>query len=206
MGRSSRQKLPETPRRNWPVAGLAAAGLIVAGYLALTKLGGESPLFCTAGSGCDIVQASRYAVFFGLPTALWGTGLYAAIGALALMGLDARRWLAAFLLAVVGVSFFAYLTYLELFEIGAVCSYCVLSSLIMVALFGLLLAGRSSVVGRRSAVRPGRIATLGTITAVVTILVGAGYFAGDSSHAAGYQEALARHLSDSGAIMYGAYW
>ncbi|MFQ5916124.1 MAG: vitamin K epoxide reductase family protein, partial [Nitrospinota bacterium] len=69
MARFSRRKQYETPRRNWPVAGVAAAGFVVAGYLAVTKLGGDSPLFCTAGGGCDIVQASRYAVFFGLPTA-----------------------------------------------------------------------------------------------------------------------------------------
>lgn len=207
MARSSRRKEESTvPRRNWPVAGLAGAGFIVAGYLALTKLGGDSPLFCTAGSGCDIVQASRYAVFFGLPTALWGAGLYAAIGVIALIGMDVRRWLAAFLLAVAGVSFSAYLTYLELFEIGAVCSYCVVSAVIAVALFGLLLAARSSVPGRRSAVRPARLVTLGAITALATVLIGAGYFAAESPYAVSGQEALARHLADSGAVMYGAYW
>lgn len=207
MARSSRRKEePIAPRRNWAAVGLAAAGFVVAGYLALTKLGGDSPLFCTAGSGCDIVQASRYAVFFGLPTALWGAGLYAAIGVLALTGMAAQRWLATFLLAVVGVSFSAYLTYLELFEIGSVCSYCLVSAVIAVALFGALLAGRSSVPGRRSAVRLGRLATLGTITAVATVLIGAGYYAAESPSAATGQEALARHLADSGAVMYGAYW
>ncbi|MFQ6019109.1 MAG: vitamin K epoxide reductase family protein [Kiloniellaceae bacterium] len=188
------------------MAGLAAVGFVIAGYLALTKLGGESPLFCTAGSACDVVQASRYAVFFGLPTALWGAGLYAAIGGIALIGMDARRWLAAFLLAVVGASFSAYLTYLELFEIGAVCSYCVLSAVIAVALFGILLAGRSSVPGRRSVVRRARVVTLGIITAVATILIGAGFFAAGSPEPSASQEALARHLADSGAVMYGAYW
>lgn len=204
--RGPKRKESETPRRNWAVAGLAAVGFVVAGYLAFTKLGGENPLFCTAGSGCDIVQASRYAVFFGLPTALWGAGLYAAVAAIALAGMDTRRWLAAFLLAVAGVSFSAYLTYLELFEIGAVCSYCVLSAVIAVALFALLLVGRSSVPGRRSSVRPARIATLGTITAVATILIGAGYFAAEIPHAAAGQESLARHLKETGAVMYGAYW
>lgn len=207
MARSSRRKGEAVaPHRNWAVVGLAAAGFVVAGYLALTKLGGDSPLFCTAGSGCDIVQATRYAVFFGLPTALWGAGLYAAIGVLALIGMDARRWLATFLLAVAGVSFSAYLTYLELFEIGAVCSYCVVSAVIAVALFGVLLAGRSSVPGRRSAVRSARLVSLGAITAVVTVLIGAGYYAAESPSAATGQEALARHLAESGAVMYGAYW
>lgn len=206
MAGSGRHKQADTARRNWPVAGLAAAGFVVAGYLALTKLGGDSPLFCTAGSGCDIVQASRYAVFFGLPTALWGAGLYAAIGGLALMRLDAQRWLATFLLAVAGVSFSAYLTYLELFEIRAVCGYCVLSAVIAVALFAVLLMQRPTGSGRKFPARKSRVVTLGTITAVVTVLIGAGYFAGGSPHAAAAQEALARHLAESGAMMYGAYW
>ncbi len=206
MARFSRRKQYETPRRNWPVAGVAAAGLVVAGYLAVTKLGGDSPLFCTAGGGCDIVQASRYAVFFGLPTALWGAGLYAAIGVLALIGLDARRWVTAFLLAVAGVSFSAYLTYIELFEIRAICGYCVVSAVIAAALFGVLLMYRPSGSGRRFPSRKSRVVTLGTITAVATVLIGAGYFAGGSPQASAAQEALARHLTEKGAMMYGAYW
>jgi uncharacterized membrane protein len=117
--------------------------------MGVTKLGGDSPLFCTAGGGCDIVQASRYAVFFGLPTALWGAGLYAAIGGLAIIGLDARRWLNAFLLAVAGASFSAYLTYIQLFEIRAVCGYCIVSAVVAASLFGVLLMYRPSGSGRR---------------------------------------------------------
>jgi uncharacterized membrane protein len=205
MERSARQ-LPGTARRDWVAAGLAAAGFLLAGYLTVTKLGAESPLFCEAGTGCDIVQASRYGVFFGLPTALWGALVYAAIGALALLGLDTGRWMAAFLLAVVGVSFSAYLTYLELFEIRAICGYCVISALIAVALFALLLMRRTSVPGQRSSLRPTRVAALGSVTAVATLLIGAAYFAADSTQVAAYQEALARHLARSGAVMYGAYW
>ncbi len=87
-------------------------GLVISGYLALTKLTG-GVLFCMAGRGCDLVQSSRYAVFLGLPTALWGAGLYAAIGGLALAGFTARRWLLAYLLSVVGVSFLLYLTFMS---------------------------------------------------------------------------------------------
>ncbi len=207
MVRGSRPAQPKPPGRGWLVAALAAAGLVVAGYLAVTKLIGGSALFCEAGSGCDVVQASRYAVFLGLPTALWGAGLYAVVGALALSGLNARRWLAAFLLAVAGVSFSAYLTALELFVLGAVCAYCIVSAGIAVALFGVLVARRPVAVGRRSAVRPARLVALGTVTAVATVLLGAAMFAmGGPRVDAGYQEALARHLAGNGAVMYGAYW
>ena len=209
MGRGSMKKEKtdhEPVQRVWVVAGLAALGVLLAGYLTVTKLGAESPLFCEAGSGCDIVQASRYGVFFGVPTALWGALVYAGIGVLALVGLDTGRWLAAFLLAVVGVSFSAYLSYLELFEIRAICGYCVISALIIAALFVVLLFRRSSVPGRRSAVRTARVATLGAVAAVATVLVGAGYYAAGPGGSAAYQEALARHLAKTGAVMYGAYW
>jgi len=74
------------------------------------------------------------------------------------------------------------------------------------ALFVVLLFRRSSVPGRRSAVRTARVATLGTVAAVATVLVGAGYYAAGPGGSAAYQEALARHLAKSGAVMYGAYW
>lgn len=205
--RPTRSEPCEAPRRDLSVAALSAAGLVLAGHLAYAKLAGGSALFCEAGSGCDVVQASRYAVFLGLPTALWGAGLYAAIGGIALSGLDARRWLAAFLLAVAGASFSAYLTFLELFVIRAVCVYCVASAVIAVALFGRLLARRPRATGRRSPVRPARVAALGSVTAVAAVVFGAAVFATHSpQQAAGYQEALARHLAGSGAVMYGAYW
>lgn len=194
----------ETPRRDWPVAAVAAAGLLVAGYLAVVKLAGGSALYCAAGSGCDVVQASRYSAVLGLPTALWGAALYAAIGGLALAGLTVRRWLAAFLLAVAGAAFSAYLTYLELLVIRAVCAYCVVSALIVVALVALLLWRRPAT-GRRSPTRPARLARLGGLTAAATIVLGAGVFATYSTDQA-YPEALARHLAASGAVMYGAYW
>lgn len=197
-----------TPLRpDWLVAGLAAVGLAIAAYLVVTKLAGGSALFCRGVGGCEVVQASRYATLLGLPTAAWGAGLYAAVGALALSGLGARRWLAGFLLAVAGVAFSAYLTYLELFVIGAVCWYCVVSAATAAALLGVLLGRRRSVTGPRRFLRPGRVLGLGAVTAVATIVLGVGVFALTEPRAApSYQEALARHLAASGAVMYGAFW
>jgi glutaredoxin len=51
------------------VAALAVAGLVVSGYLAWLKWSGAPAVFCTVGTGCDIVQSSRYATFLGVPTA-----------------------------------------------------------------------------------------------------------------------------------------
>jgi len=193
--------------RDWLVAGVATVGLVLAGYLTITKLTRASALFCEAGTGCDIIQASPYALFLGVPTALWGAAVYAAIGTVALVGLSQRWWLRAFLLAVSGVAFSAYLTYLSFFVIRAVCAYCLASAAIAVALFGLLLARRPAGGGRRSPTRPVRVATLGALVAVTTVVFGAFVFAGSApEQSAAYREALARHLTASGAVFYGAYW
>src|SRR5512134_3962296 len=79
-------------RPEWLVGGLAALGLAVAGYLAITKLTGGGALFCKGVGGCEVVQQSRYAMFLGLPTAAWGAALYAVSGGLALSGLTPWRW------------------------------------------------------------------------------------------------------------------
>ena len=129
------------------------------------------------------------------------------MGGLALAGLSPGRWLAAFLLAVAGASFSAYLTYLELFVIGAVCWYCVVSAGIAGALFGVLLGRRPAPSRHRSPARPARVVALGSLTAVATTAFAALVYALGAPHeAVAYQEALARHLGQSGAVMYGAFW
>ena len=65
--RPQRRPSPVEPpaRTDWLVVLLAAAGVIVSGYLGWLKVRGGNALLCEAGGGCDIVQASRYA------TILW---------------------------------------------------------------------------------------------------------------------------------------
>ncbi len=204
--RPPRREEVEAPANRWPIVLLSAAGLVVAGYLGITQLRGGGALFCTAGSGCDVVRSSRYAVLLGVPTALWGAGLYAVIGGLALSGLPASRWLFVFLLGAGGASFSLYLTYLELFVIKAVCAYCIASALVAVALFAILLWQRPTPVGRRSPVRTPRVATLGAIAAAA-VVIGAGIYGYESPReGAAFQDALAGHLTRTGAVMYGAFW
>lgn len=191
---------------DWLVTAVATAGLVVAGYLAVMKLMGGSAAFCTAGGGCDAVQASRYAVMLGLPTALWGAAAYAAIAVLAAVGLTAPRWQAAFAIAAGAVGFSAYLTWLAIFVIGALCAYCLASAGLAVLLLAVLLWRRPEVGGRRSPLRPARLVTLGGAAAVAAIIVGAGIFAANpESRDPAYQEALARHLAARGVLMYGGF-
>lgn len=193
-------------RPDLPVIALATAGFAIAGYLTWLKWSGSGAALCVAGSGCDIVQASRYSRFLGVPTAFWGALVYAAIAVLAGLGLTAKRWLSAFVLAAVGVGFSVYMTFLSLFVIGATCIYCLTSGTILVALLALLLWRRPLIPGRRSTFRPMRLATYGTLAGVAAIVFGAFVYAAPSSAPADYQLELARHLRQISAIMYGAYW
>ena len=122
------------------IALLALVGLFVAIYLALFKLGIIGELTCSVGS-CDTVQASKWSEFLGLPVAVWGVGFYAAALALALVSIQPRFEdsravsLAMLLLTGWGLIFSAWLTYLELFVIEAICQWCVVSAIIVAGMF-----------------------------------------------------------------------
>lgn len=126
------------------VAALALAGIFVALYLTLYKLGMIGELSCRVGS-CETVNSSPWALFLGAPVAAWGVGYYVATFALATAGLqdrfaDSRRLsLALVLMSGFGVVFSGWLTYLELFVIRAICQWCVVSAVIVTAIFLLCL-------------------------------------------------------------------
>jgi uncharacterized membrane protein len=119
---------------------VALAGLFVATYLALYKLGVVGTMSCSVGS-CETVQLSRWATLLGLPVAVWGVGYYALVFTLAFLGLHGRlaesRGLALglMLLTAWGLIFSAWLTYLELFVINAICQWCVVSAVLAAVLF-----------------------------------------------------------------------
>jgi uncharacterized membrane protein len=124
------------------MVGLALLGTGVAGYLSWVHLGG-APALCSGVGGCEQVQASRFAVVAGVPVALLGLALYLGLTALALWrarsgaATPAPVALALFGLALAGSLYSAYLTYLELAIIGAICPWCVASAVLVTALCGL---------------------------------------------------------------------
>jgi uncharacterized membrane protein len=198
---------PVTSRPDWIIAGLALVGLAVAGYLTALKLGGNQAFLCRDGSGCDIVQASRYSQLAGLPTALWGAAVYTAILVLSVIPQTVRRWQMAFMLASAAVAFSIYLTYLSIFAIGATCPYCLASGAISLLLLVTMMVRRPAAPGRAAAAYSlKRLAGLGITAGVAAVIFGAFIFAADFSTPAGYQMALAEHLKKNQAVFYGAYW
>jgi uncharacterized membrane protein len=112
---------------------IAAAGVAVAGYLTWIHYGEIDPVCVGGGGGCERVQASEYSELAGVPVALLGLVTYAAILVLLLLP-RLRGVLPAAGIALVAFAFSAYLTYLELFVIDAICQWCVASAVIATAL------------------------------------------------------------------------
>ena len=121
------------------VAALALAGIFISLYLTLYKIGVIGELSCSIGS-CETVNSSKWARFFGFPVAAWGLLFYLDVFAIAFIGTLARfenePLISAVLVfeAAIGVLFSAWLTYLELGVIHAICIWCVTSAVVVTAI------------------------------------------------------------------------
>lgn len=126
--------------RRQALALLAVVGILIALYLTLYKMGVIGVLSCSIGS-CETVNTSKWSMLLGIPIAEWGLAAYLALFGLAIAGsAEAREQsitIARLLVALAGWSmlFSAWLTYLELFVIRAICIWCVTSALLWVVIF-----------------------------------------------------------------------
>ena len=114
---------------------IALIGIGVATYITIADSGGGHPLCVAGGGGCETVANSHYSHLLGVNVAVFGIGGYVLLLGAALAPGDAGRF-AGLLLALVGFGFSAYLTYLELFVIDAICQWCVASAVLMTVLLG----------------------------------------------------------------------
>jgi uncharacterized membrane protein len=132
-----------TPSRLAPALVVGALiGLAIAGYLWLTRVAGGLPA-CGPAGGCDVVAQSEYATFMGLPVALFGVAYSATLVVLSMLWWrrgERRALLLAYGLGFLGLLVVAYLTYLELFVIHAICIWCVAYGISVVVTFGLAVA------------------------------------------------------------------
>jgi uncharacterized membrane protein len=126
--------------RLWLMRLLALAGMGVSGYLTWAHLAGQS-VACGQSRDCDIVQQSVYSEVGGIPVALLGLVAYTTLLVLTLLrgripeDLDSYIPLAIFGISLIGVLYSAYLTYLELVVIYAICRWCISSAIIITVIF-----------------------------------------------------------------------
>ena len=126
---------------------LSVLGLGAAIYLTFVETT-NTEAFCGPVGDCNAVQASPFAKLFGfLPVGLLGAAGYVAILVAWILGRTGRGRLAqlapvvVFGMALFGVLFSIYLTYIELFVIHAVCIWCLSSAVIMALVLALSVGG-----------------------------------------------------------------
>lgn len=124
------------PERRIAIIG-ALLGAFASAYLLVDYVFGSG--ICLTGSGCDVVRASAFAYPLGIPMPLLGLGFY--LAAVVLLLLSPSRRIAGMPVdlvsagwAVIGLGVMAVLTLIELFVIGALCSWCLLSTIASVLL------------------------------------------------------------------------
>ena len=126
---------------------MTLVGLGVSSYLVAVRLLGEAPS-CGPVRGCETVTTSEYSTIAGVPVAVLGLLL-----SVCLVGSAAWWWrradrrvlLLAYGLLLLATLAVAYLTYLELFVIHAICAWCVTYAITVLVSLGVTgLALRSS--------------------------------------------------------------
>ena len=182
---------------------LAGFGILLTSYLSYLAWFEAHPAFCQEGSGCDLVQASRWATFLGLPMAFWGLLTYLLLAHLIW---SAKKkpgsWTMIVFVAVGGFSISAYLTIVSIVEIEATCPYCLASFATMTSIMILTLIRQPE----------NWVTSLKEALVIAAVLVGGIHlhYSGVFDAAAGPEnpqlQALAIHLTEKGVKFYGAYW
>jgi uncharacterized membrane protein len=114
---------------------LSLVGIGIAGYVVLTvEIMNQIPQCVGGGGGCAAVEHSSYSRIAGIHVSIFGLIGYALLLMASFWQGDRAR-VAAFFLALFGFGFSLYLTYLELWEILAICQWCVSSAITMTMLF-----------------------------------------------------------------------
>lgn len=211
------------------IGAIATVGALGTGYLTVIKLmGGDAA--CPV-KGCDQVLSSAYADVFGIPLTLFGCLAYLSMVALSLgpllvsgeasskqrQKLENLTWPLLFIGSTGMMVFSGYLMYLLATELRAACLYCIVSAGLTLAMFVLTLLGRQWD-------DQGALVFRGVIMGMVTLVATIGVYSisingptatassgGNSGPAvtntSGPAEvALAKHLKEVDAKMYGAYW
>jgi uncharacterized membrane protein len=146
-------KVPSEVTLQRVAAAVAAIGIGVATYITIADSGGGAPACLAGGGGCETVASSAYSHLFGVNVAVFGIAGYVLLLAAALLRGDGAR-IAGFGMALAGFGFSAYLTYLELFTIEAICQWCVTSAALMTLLLALNLTRAFGYLGKPSDGRP----------------------------------------------------
>jgi uncharacterized membrane protein len=118
---------------------LSIVGVLDSAYLSWLKITGTVAA-CSNVGDCEAVNSSRYAEVAGVPIAILGLLGYFAILGVTLLENREPAWksglrLAFFGFTLAGTLYSVYLTYVEVAILRAICPFCIVSAVVMLALF-----------------------------------------------------------------------
>lgn len=122
---------------------LSVIGAVIAGYLTYVHFD-EAALVCAANGGCHTVQESAYSTIGPIPIAVGGLVMFLTLGALALVRIldleisilnSETATMAAWGITLTALLYYAYLVYVELFVLEAICQWCVATTAATVGIF-----------------------------------------------------------------------
>jgi uncharacterized membrane protein len=179
--------------------------MLITAYLTGVAWFGDSPAFCAEGSGCDLVQQSRWSTVLGVPVALWGFAVYLIIALIAWrMPTRLKRWRQLWYLSLIGVAISVYLTVVGIVSLDALCVWCLASMATMTAIFVRLILHRPD--SAPGIAWPSWIAQTGGAALLVVALLHLSYSDLLSHPDTPKLRELASHLDETGAKFYGAWW
>ena len=198
------EKPPERVSPNILLAILGALGLTLTTVLLAISMTKSSLPYCSSGSGCDVVQSSRWSTLLGLPITVWGWAVYAILTSVALfVTKKATRWRTAIFFATIAFGVSLYLNAISIWVIDAICLYCIASLILVTAIY--FLTWRADGLPGFGGWRMGSSVAALLVIGLLTL-----HYDGVFDTAAGpedpYLQALAEHLSGADAKFYGAYW
>ncbi|MFH2102052.1 MAG: vitamin K epoxide reductase family protein [Chloroflexota bacterium] len=125
----------------WAIVIASVLGTIVALYLWIYKITNASAM-CLGSGDCAIVNESPFSEIRGIPVSVLGLIAYLFILGVTLLERKSRFLMEygpmlTMAVSLSGVVFSAYLTYIEVYVIYAICPFCIASAVIITAIFAL---------------------------------------------------------------------
>ncbi|MFC1646897.1 vitamin K epoxide reductase family protein [Patescibacteria group bacterium] len=134
---------------------LSLAGLAMAVYVLQSFLR-ESSIICLTGGGCEAVRKNAVSWPFGIPVPAFGLVGYAGLTLLSFLKTlkpeqESSKSLNILLvnkimlgIAIFGVCFVTWFTYMEIFVIKGICTWCAISAVNMYIILFLIMKSRKS--------------------------------------------------------------
>src|ERR1700709_2830997 len=116
------------------IAFFTVVGIGVATYILISDSTSGAPACFAGGTGCETVAKSSSSPTLGMNVAVVGIVGWILIFGTVWFGSDVAR-LAGFLFTLGGFGFSIYLTYLEIWNIEAICQWCVTNAVLMTICF-----------------------------------------------------------------------